>query len=50
MDRWEEHFAWDGARLKGRTAKGRATIGVLRINRPEYVALREALLEEGNLF
>src|SRR5882724_10476877 len=27
QDAWREHFAWDGARLFGKTATGRATIG-----------------------
>src|SRR5262245_7354174 len=25
-DRWSDHFRWDGAMLRGRTAVGRATI------------------------
>src|SRR5438132_5245479 len=34
-DAWQEHFMWDGAGLRGKTPKGRATIDVLRINAPE---------------
>ena len=44
---WDEHFAWLGAALRGRTPVGRTTISVLRINHPSYVAVRESLIEEG---
>src|SRR4051794_29459007 len=37
---WARHFRWDGPVLLGRTAIGRVTIFVLRINEPEAVALR----------
>lgn len=30
---WNEHFAWDGVILKGLTAKGRAMIKMLDLNR-----------------
>jgi hypothetical protein len=30
--KWRRHFQWDGPRLIGRTAPGRATIATLRIN------------------
>src|SRR5205823_9112814 len=33
-DRWSEHFRWDGLMLVGMTAKGRATIDLLKLNRP----------------
>jgi len=46
-DNWSEHFEWDGALLKGRTAVGRATIAVLRLNLAYRVAVRESLIEEG---
>jgi hypothetical protein len=45
-DAWDEHFAWAGAWLRGKTAVGRTTIAVLDINHPDSVAVREALLEE----
>lgn len=44
---WTRHFYWDGPLLMGRTQIGRATIAVLGINRPEYVAFREELTNEG---
>ena len=31
-DRWDDHFALDGARLRGLTAVGRGTIRLLRMN------------------
>jgi hypothetical protein len=46
---WGRHFRWEGTVLVGRTKVGRATISVLGINRPEYVALREELAIEGLL-
>lgn len=46
-DRWENHFEWVGARLRGKSAIGRTTIAVLEINHPDVLAVREALREEG---
>jgi hypothetical protein len=40
-DIWEEHFKWDGVALKGITAKGKATIKILNLNRPLILAIRE---------
>lgn len=45
--KWERHFRWERAALRGRTAIGRATISALRINLPHRVAHRQALIEEG---
>lgn len=45
--RWQEHFAVSGLLLIGLTPAGRATIGLLRLNSPERVALREALTAAG---
>lgn len=50
QDVWTENFAWDGPKLAGLTPIGRATIGVLRINRPDAVLARAALMEEGISF
>lgn len=44
---WNRHFVWEGARLRGRTPIGRATIVVLRINEHLRVWLREELMREG---
>ena len=46
-DSWGDHFAWDGPVLKAITAVGRATISVLAINDPNYVSVRQSLIEEG---
>lgn len=45
-DHWDEHFEWTGAALTGKTAIGRATIHVLAINSPDFLAVREALIRE----
>src|SRR6266404_5302545 len=44
-DIWSEHFTWtaDLTEMVGLTARGRATIMRLRLNRPEVVALRRIL-------
>jgi hypothetical protein len=46
-DKWDDHFRWRNAELVGRTAVGRVTIQVLRINLPQRVGHREILLLEG---
>jgi len=46
-DAWDEHFAWDGAWLLGKTPVGRATIEVLNINDAICVDQREFLIEAG---
>ena len=43
-DSWDEHFARDGPTLRGKTAVGRTTIDVLRINSPERVEHRQLLI------
>jgi hypothetical protein len=48
-DRWDDHFAWDGPLLVGKTPIGRATIDVLRINQVERVEHRRVLLATGQL-
>jgi hypothetical protein len=42
--RWQRHFRWDGPRLVGLTACGRATIAVLNINMPHRIDLRDLLI------
>jgi hypothetical protein len=43
---WQEHFAWGEGGLKviGLTSTGRATVLLLRLNRPPLVNLRRALI------
>ena len=50
QDFWRKHFAWNGPKLTGLTPIGRATIAVLRINRPDAILARAALMEEGVSF
>jgi len=47
QDSWDEHFAWQGAVLIGRTTVGRVTIDVLKINLAERVQHRRLLWEAG---
>jgi hypothetical protein len=49
-DLWQEHFGWDGALLVGLSPRGRATIDVLKINRPARVATRRGLMNAGKFF
>ena len=44
---WEDHFQWDGPVLHGKTATGRATIVLLRINAPARIAHRRLLMAAG---
>jgi hypothetical protein len=37
---WRDHFRWEGLRLFGLTANGRATVEALRMNRPTILAIR----------
>ena len=48
VDRWHEHFAWQGAVLEGLTPVGRATLRTLALNDPTLIAVRQSLLEEGH--
>jgi len=48
-DSWETHFEWDGARLVGRTAVGRATSDVLNINDRNRLEHRRLLIRDGRL-
>jgi hypothetical protein len=48
QDSWEEHFAWQGPLLIGKTPLGRATLLVLNINDPVRLQHRE-ILQQGGL-
>ena len=37
---WQDHFVWQGTRVQGLTATGRATISLLKMNRALAVAIR----------
>ncbi len=45
-DRWSDHFLLEGAEIVGRTATGRATVRLLRMNAKRHVELRAWLIEE----
>jgi hypothetical protein len=45
LHQWNRHFQWNGATLEGKTAIGRATIRVLRINMPIRIELRQQLFD-----
>lgn len=48
-DAWNDHFAWNGAELRGRTPIGRVTIYVLGMNLPHRVTFRQFLIDESVL-
>jgi hypothetical protein len=45
--KWSYHFRWEGPYLIGRTAIGRVTVALLRMNLPHRVELRQELIDEG---
>lgn len=45
--KWHYHFRFEGGTPIGRTAIGRTTIDVLRMNHPQLVAIREFLIAGG---
>lgn len=49
LHEWHEHFGWlpDARRLIGVSPTGRATVEMLRLNRPGLMGLREALIALG---
>lgn len=47
LNRWHDHFRWDGLHIVGRTAVGRTTVWVLKMNSPRQLAVRLALLRSG---
>jgi HNH endonuclease len=46
-DRWNDHFVISGARIVGKTAIGRVTATLLRLNDEERVVERSALQQAG---
>jgi 5-methylcytosine-specific restriction endonuclease McrA len=40
--RWQDHFAWDGIYIIGRTAVGRTTVRVLDMNSDDRLILRSS--------
>lgn len=48
--RWNDHFVWQGTRIEGRTAIGRATATLLAMNNWQRLEMRENLLADGEPF
>lgn len=46
-DLWEEHFKWEGLKIKGLTETGRATVEMLNMNRTLIIAIRREELLAG---
>jgi hypothetical protein len=46
-DRWDEHFRWDGHRIVGVTAIGRATMLALDLNHSRRLLIRQAEAQFG---
>jgi 5-methylcytosine-specific restriction endonuclease McrA len=42
QQRWDDHFAWEGIRIIGKTATGRTTVQVLEMNSDDQLNLRAA--------
>ena len=48
-DRWQDHFARDGARIVGKTPEGRTTVWLLRLNTGDRLRWPELLFRMGLL-
>jgi hypothetical protein len=48
VDHWHYHFRWNGPIVEGLTAIARTTIETLRINHPDAISSRTALITEGD--
>ena len=42
LDAWQDHFAWEGEVVVGKTPKGRGTIEALVLNHPRRLMIRRA--------
>ncbi len=45
--RWDRHFTYDGILIKGKTAVGRTTVSLLRMNNTDRLAVRRSLDKMG---
>jgi len=48
-DRWAEHFIFEGVRIEGISATGRATVRVLAMNDARRLEMRQEVLKHGDL-
>jgi hypothetical protein len=46
-DQWSDHLEFDGVRLRGLTAVGRATVALLAMNDARRIELRSEILNRG---
>ena len=46
-ERWSDHFRWEGVRVIGQTATGRATVAALDMNRPLILSIRQEEANQG---
>ena len=44
QDKWTEHFVQDGARISGKTAVGRVTVSLLKMNDPQRLEVHALIL------
>jgi hypothetical protein len=49
-DRWADHFELRGGEIVPLTSTGRVTVKLLRLNRPDRIKEREALVRSGRLW
>lgn len=47
LQRWDDHFGWEGARIVGASGCGRATVAVMDFNMLDRVQVRLAMLRLG---
>src|SRR5260370_20852277 len=50
LERWAEHFELRGGEIVARTITDRVTVKLLRLNRPDRIKEREALVRSGRLW
>lgn len=50
VQKWDEHFQWNGPHLTGKTPVGRCTTELLRINNEARVIHRSQLMLNGEFF
>jgi hypothetical protein len=48
-DRWNDHFGYDGIQIIGKTAIGRTTVSLLKMNDAHHLRVRALLLASGRL-
>ena len=49
QNRWDDHYVLRNVEIVGSTASGRATVRLLRMNRPTRITERQLLADRGQL-